>query len=78
MVQKLLVRGARQLLTLQGPAGPRRGAHLGNIGLISDGAVLISDGLIEEVGSSRRIENLAEARFAHEIVAAGRVVMPAM
>lgn len=71
-----LVRGARQLLTLRGPEGPRRGADLRNPGLIQDGAVLIVDGLIREIGSSRRVENLALARGADEIDATGRVVMP--
>ena len=71
-----LVRGARQLLTLRGPSGPRRGADLRNLGIIQDGAVLIVDGLIREVGPSRRVENLALARGAEEIDASGRVVMP--
>jgi imidazolonepropionase len=71
-----LVRGARQLLTLRGPEGPRRGAELRNLGLIQDGAVLVVDGLVHEVGPSRRLENLALARGAEEIDASGRVVMP--
>ena len=74
----ILVRGARQLLTLRGPSGPRRGADLGNLGLIQDGAVLVEDGLIREVGSSRRIENLALARDAEEIDASGCVVVPGL
>jgi imidazolonepropionase len=71
-----LVRGARQLLTLRGPSGPRRGADLGNLAIIQDGAVLIVDGLIAEVGPSRRLENLALAREAQEIDASGCVVLP--
>ncbi|HMD49533.1 MAG TPA: amidohydrolase family protein [Bryobacteraceae bacterium] len=71
-----LIRGARQLLTLRGPSGPRRGADLRNLGIIQDGAVLIANGLIREVGPSRRLENLALARGADEIDASGRVVMP--
>jgi imidazolonepropionase len=71
-----LVRGARQLLTLRGPSGPRRGADLGNLGIIQDGAVLIADGLIVEVGPSRRVENLALARGAREIDASGCVALP--
>ena len=71
-----LVRGARQLLTLRGPSGPRRGADLRNLGIIQDGAVLIADGVIREVGPTRRLENLALARGAEEIDASGRVVMP--
>jgi imidazolonepropionase len=76
MPKVTLVRGARQLLTLHGPSGPRRGTDLRNLGLIQDGAVLIVDGLIREVGSSRRVENLALARQADQIDATGRVVMP--
>jgi len=71
-----LIRGARQLLTLRGPSGPRRGANLRNLGIIQDGAVLVIDGVIREVGPSRRIENLALARGAQEIDASGRVVLP--
>lgn len=73
---KTLVRGARQLLTLRGPAGPRRGAALGSLGIVPDGAVLIRGGRILEAGPSRRLENLSLARGADEINAAGRVVMP--
>jgi imidazolonepropionase-like amidohydrolase len=71
-----LVRGARQLLTLRGPSGPRRGTDLRNLGIIQDGAVLIADGVIAEVGPSRRLENLAVARGAEEIDASASVVMP--
>jgi len=76
MAQFLLVRGARQLLTLRGPSGPRRGYALRDLGLIQDGAVLIRDGVIASVGPARRVENLSEARAATEIDASGRVVMP--
>ena len=76
MGRPILVRGARQLLTLRGPFGPRRGSDLRNLGLVQDGSVLIADGLIREVGPTRRVENLAVARNAIEISAAGRVVMP--
>lgn len=38
--------------------------------------MLISGGIIQDVGPSRRIENLTAARNAREINAAGRVVMP--
>ena len=71
-----LIRGARQLLTLRGPAGPRRGTVLGELGIIPDGAVLIRGGKILETGPSRRVENLALARGAEEINATGRVVLP--
>lgn len=76
MSETLLVRGARQLLTLRGPAGPRRGTALRDLGLIEDGACLLREGIVYAVGSTRRIENLAEVRNAREIDATGRVVMP--
>src|ERR1022692_2076338 len=58
----LLVRGARQLITLRGPAEPRRGAALKELSIIRDGAL--------------RIENLALVRRSQEIDATGHVVMP--
>jgi len=76
MGKALLIRGARQLLTLRGPRGPRRGADLSSLGIIQDGAVLFTDGVIREVGPSRRVENLEVARSADEINANGRVVLP--
>jgi imidazolonepropionase len=76
MSKRLLIRGAKQLLTLHGPAVPRRGGALGDLGIIPDGSLLIDDGIITEVGPSRRVENLAAARDADVIDASGCVVMP--
>jgi len=49
---------------------------LRELGVIADGSVLVVDGLIREIGPTRRVENLALARDAQEIDAAGCVVMP--
>lgn len=76
MSELYLIRGAKQLLTLRGAPGPRRGLALRDLGMVLDGAVLIEDGIIREVGPSRRLSNLAITRDAHEIEAYGRVVMP--
>ena len=83
MSESLVVRGARQLLTLRGPAEtrnqplePRRGAALRDLGIIRDGAIIVKDGLVFEVGSSRRVESLFEARNCRELDVTGRVVMP--
>ncbi len=76
MKKAILIRGARQLLTLRGVATPRRGVALGQLGVIEDGSVLIVEGRIREIGPTRRIENLTLARQADEIPADGRVVMP--
>jgi hypothetical protein len=76
MHRPLLLRGARQLLTLRGPEGLRRGADCLDLSIINDGSVLIRDGTIVSIGQSRRVDNLAEARGAvvHEVH--GAVVMP--
>ncbi len=76
LAQFLLIRGAKQLLTLRGPSGVRRGAALNDLAIIEDGSVLIRDGMIAQVGSTRRVENLKEARGAAEIAVNGAVVMP--
>lgn len=76
--RRTLIRGARQLLTLHGPTGPRRGRALADVGLIEDGALLISGGVDSHAGSARRIENLAEARAADELNVQGRVVIPGL
>src|SRR4051794_19287423 len=75
-LETILIRGARHLVTMRGLRGSRRGPALREINVISDGAILIRGGILTEVGPSRRVENLAEARNAVEINAAGRVVMP--
>ena len=72
-----LIRGARQVLTLQGDAGPRRGPAMNNLEVISNAAILLRNDVVECVGSCSRIENLANARNAQEIDATGKIAMPA-
>jgi imidazolonepropionase len=50
---------------------------MSDISVVNDGALLIHNGVIQESGPSRRIENLQQARSAREIDAAGKIVMPA-
>jgi len=77
MSESLLIRRAVQLLTLRGPDGARRGAALSDIGIVPDGAVLITDGLIEAAGAAEDVERLAaSADNVVELDAGGRVVMP--
>ncbi len=76
MAQLLLLRGAKQLLTLRGPSGVRRGAALNDLGIIEDGSILIQDRRILSVGPTRRIENLKECRGAIDVPVTGCVVMP--
>ncbi|MBV9305959.1 MAG: hypothetical protein JOZ45_07460, partial [Acidobacteriaceae bacterium] len=76
MPQSILLRGARQLLTLRGPDSARRGAALRDLQIIEDGSVLIQDGVIASVGPTRRIENLKTARGALEIPVEDRIITP--
>ncbi len=50
---------------------------MSDLNIITDGAILIRDGVIVDVGTSRRVENLVPARGAREFDASGKVVMPA-
>lgn len=72
----LMIRGARQLVTLRGPQQPRRGKACQEISVITDGAMLIRDGRIVTLGTTRRVENLKEARGAEVLEANGTVIMP--
>lgn len=76
MSRAILIRGARQLLTLSGESGPRSGPAARDLRIINDGALLILDGKIAEAGPSRRLERLNAAKYADHIDADGRVVMP--
>jgi len=71
----LAVVNCSQLLTLAGPARPRVGAELSELGIIVNGGMFVRDGLIERVGSRDEIESLIESET--EVVdAVGKVVLP--
>jgi len=71
----LLITGAAQMLTLRG-RGPRRGRALSNLGIVTDGALLIRDGRIIGVGARAKVEALADARSAEKLDVEGRVILP--
>lgn len=62
-------------MTLAGPARPRTGAEMRELGIIEDGAVLVRRGRIEKVGARREIESLI-TNEGEVVDAGGRVVMP--
>jgi len=63
------------LLTLRG-SDPRRGDSLSNLGIIKDGALLVRDGVIEDIGTRAEMDALPEARSAQKLDVGGRVVLP--
>ena len=68
----MLIHSAPQLLTIAG--GPQRGRDLGNLGIIEDGAALIREEKIVEIGTSAEMR----AKYPDEptLDASGSVVMP--
>ena len=80
---------ASQLLTLRGPAGPRRGPQMADLVIIEDGAVLMESGKISAVGTTdelrRQLKNwVPQVRAPHlganlgieEIDCRNKVVLP--
>jgi imidazolonepropionase len=71
----LVVHSARQLLSLTSPEGPRRGPAMGELGLITDGAVGIQGDRIVLVGNNQEV-TAAAGSGSRLIDASGKVVMP--
>ena len=78
MANALAVINCSQLITLAGPARPRVGAELRELGIIENGALLLKDGRIEKTGRKDQIEPLIAAGDLdwETVDAGGRVVMP--
>ncbi len=72
----LLIHSAAQVCVIPAPegSGPQRGADLGDLGLIADGAVAIDAGRVIAVGPTDAVR--AQVTAAREIDASGRVVCP--
>ena len=65
----------KQLVTMRGPARPRVGAEMRELGLVEDGALLVRGGLIEAAGARGEVEPLV-AGDCEAFDAGGRVVLP--
>jgi imidazolonepropionase len=63
----------RQLVTLRGPARPRIGAELRELGIIENAALVARDGRIEAIGPA---SGIAIPHGAETIDAGGRIVLP--
>ena len=70
----LIVHSAAQLITCASPGGPKRGKSLADVGLIADGALAVSNGLIVGLGSTHEV--LADYSGATVIDATGKVICP--
>lgn len=71
----LAVVNCSQVVTLAGPAGPRTGTEMRELGIVARGALLVRDGLIESVATTDQIETRIDAHTT-VVDAGGRVVLP--
>ncbi|MCB5230831.1 MAG: imidazolonepropionase [Candidatus Cloacimonas sp.] len=71
----LIICNAKELLTLKGGKTPRKGVkEMNSLGIINDGALVIKDGLILDVGPTDEILRKYDAEEIFDV--AGKVVMP--
>ncbi|MEF3274293.1 MAG: imidazolonepropionase [Chloroflexus sp.] len=72
----LLIHSAAQVVTCAGPSGPRRGAAMRELGIITNGAVAVRGSTIIAVGASHELRR----RFypARELNVRGRAVCPGL
>ncbi|MDA1329493.1 MAG: imidazolonepropionase [Chloroflexi bacterium] len=68
----MLIHSASQILTLSG--GPQRGRQLGELGIIEDGALVILQGIIQDVGATSEL--VKKYSGMEQIDASGKVLMP--
>ena len=73
--KSLAIVNCSQVVTLAGPARPRVGPELRELGIVSPGGLFVRDGLIERVGTTAEIEALINGDTT-VVDAAGRVVLP--
>ncbi len=73
--KSLAVLNCAQVVTLAGPARPRIGAEMRELGIVGRGGLLIRDGLISHIGTTDQIETLIDADTT-VVDAGGRVVLP--
>jgi imidazolonepropionase len=72
---KLAVVNCAQVVTLAGPARPRVGAEMRELGIVAPGALLVKGPQIERVGTDEEIRPLVDGEC--EVVdAGGRVLLP--
>ena len=70
-----LVINCGQLVTMAGPARPRVGAEMRELGVVEGGALLARGGRVVRAGTRAEVEPLCDAD-AEVVDAGGRVVLP--
>lgn len=70
-----MIKNAAEVLTISGHR-PKKGKEMNDLGIIRDGAVLVVDGIIKEVGKSDLLSSKVNESAFSVIDAGGKVVMP--
>jgi len=76
MTDTLIIVHASELLTLKGPRMARVRQEMSDLGIVTDGAVVISDGAIMDAGRTESILKEHDATGVEKLDASGKVVMP--
>ncbi len=76
MAEDLLIVNASELITLKGPRRARQKEEMSALGIIKDGALMVSDGVIVDVGRTDSVTRDHDAADIDRIDAGGKVVMP--
>lgn len=79
MEKSIWIKHASQLATLKGTNGPRTKMEMSELGIIEDGSILIEDGVIKAVGTTKELEELYSKRSdIHIIDAKNHLVTPGL
>lgn len=73
--KSLAILNCSQVVTLAGPARARVGPEMRELGIISNGGLLVRDGKVERTGTRAQIEALIDGETS-VVDAGGRVVLP--
>lgn len=73
----IFIKNANELITLRGKNCPRTGKEMRDLGIIPDGAVIVSGGKIVSVGETKELEKQAKRMDKIKTIdASSKVVMP--
>ena len=78
MSETTIITHASELLTLRGPKRSRARAEMSELSIIPDGAVVVTDGVVEDVGRTESVLREHDAAGVEKLDASGKVVMPGL
>jgi imidazolonepropionase len=78
MPGSVIIANASELLTMRGPRRSRTKSEMSDLSIIPDGAVVVSDGVVEDVGRNDAILREHRAHGVEVLDATGKVVMPGL